>query len=768
MKNLFTIIFCLLFFSLQAQDDYYYNGSEKIQIKKSDNSFISFNKPTQTMAKGFKNVKTFSSKGFTILEDKESEVSAKDFKTQKQNQISPAFLLNKESNFKMFPTKTIRVKLKPNINTEDITKLFQKNDILKIEKKYGILRVHIEDINKILEIANEIYESGLAEFSIPDFYIPMELNQINDPLFSQQFQMHNTGQSIDGVSGVNNIDCNAYEAWNLTLGNNITVAVFDQGLENHEDFGSRLIGGYTPATNGNGTPEVNNATHGMNCAGVIGASDDNLGLRGVAPNVNLLSVNIFANGTTSGDIADGIQWAINNGADVLSNSWSYANAPCNFTNVDIENAIQNAITNGRNGNGAVIVFSSGNTGGCVNYPARNSNVISVGAVDNRGNLFNYSSRGPELDLVAPSGETNYLGNIRTTDRMGSAGRTSGNYENNFGGTSASCPVVSGVAALVLSVNPSLTQQEVRNILINTATDMGPNGFENNFGFGRVNALAAVEEAISNALLSGNNYICNFNSTFSLSQVPNGSTVNWSVSSNLQIISSSNSSATVKAINSTVKGNGFVRATVGARIITKNVWVGKPEAVTNLSHVSTFGCTMGEINVDSGGGANQYEWIISGGTIVIPSVNSSSYTGQGVIFVDPIDGPYGFTVKVRAKNICGSTSWYTKHIPTNCSSGGGGGGGATPLVNSIVLDDNIVIFPNPSSSYVFVNLNSLTNDNKEFDFQIRLLDVNGRVVFEDKTNRIFEQIDTSVFKNGFYVLTLSNGKEVVTKKLIIKH
>ena len=314
----------------------------------------------------------------------------------------------------------------------------------------------------------------------------MELNQVNDPLFPLQFQMHNTGQIIDGVAGVNDIDVNALQAWEINLGDNITVAVFDQGMENHEDFGNRLIGGNTPATNGNGTPIENNATHGMNCAGVIGASDDNLGLRGVAPNVNFLSVNIFAGGTTPGDIADGIQWAIDNGAHVLSNSWSFSNAPCDFTNILIENAIQNAVNNGRNGDGAVVVFSAGNTGQCVNYPARNNNVISVGAIDNRGNLFAYSSRGPELDLVAPSGETNYLGNIRTTDRMGNTGRIAGNYEPSFGGTSASCPVVSGVAALVLSVNPNLTQQEVRNILTSTATDMGVNGLDNNFGFGRVN------------------------------------------------------------------------------------------------------------------------------------------------------------------------------------------------------------------------------------------------------------------------------------------
>ncbi len=534
MKNLYTIILCFFFFSIQAQN-YYYNGSEKIEIHQSEKSFISYDKPSQSFAKGFKDVKIFSTKGFTLLEEEKSDISARKFRSEKLTQTTPALLLDSNSDFKMFPTKIIRIKLKDSNKKDDVSKLFKNNDIIEIDEKYGVLRIKIKDVNKALEVANKIYESGIAVFSIPDFYIPMELNQVNDPLFPLQFQMHNTGQIIDGVAGVNDIDVNALQAWDINLGDNVTVAVFDQGMENHEDFGNRLVGGNTPATNGNGTPIENDATHGMNCAGVIGASDDNIGLRGVAPNVNFLSVNIFAGGTTPGDIADGIQWAIDNGADVLSNSWSYPFAPCDFTNILIENALQNAVNNGRNGDGAVVIFSAGNTGGCVNYPARNNNVISVGAVDNRGNLFTYSSRGPELDLVAPSGETNYLGNIRTTDRMNIAGRLPGNYEPNFGGTSASCPVVAGVAALVLSVNPNLTQQEVRNILTSTATDMGVNGLDNNFGFGRVNAFSAVQAAtnsnIQSHFIEGPSQLTpGYRAFYTMNPYPNATNYVWSIPS----------------------------------------------------------------------------------------------------------------------------------------------------------------------------------------------------------------------------------------------
>ena len=370
----------------------------------------------------------FAYKGFSLLEEKEMGFSMESAFGENLKNMSPAYSLEKGGNFKMFPTKTVRVKLKTGRSQQGLDSILTMYDVANIDKKYGIIRVQIKDIRQVLKLANSIFESGIAEFSLPDFYIEKKLNQVNDPLFPLQFQMNNTGQVIDGITGLNNIDCNALEAWNLSLGNNITIAVVDQGLEAHEDFGNRLIGGNTPITNGNGVPLTGNATHGMNSAGVASSSDNNLGLRGVAPNSNLLSVNIFAGGETTGDVADGLIWAADNGADVISNSWTFSLAGCSFTNADIENAIQHAISNGRGGNGSVVVFAAGNGGGCVEYPATNPHVIAVGAVDNQGNQFNYSARGAQLDLVAPSGETNFLGNVRTLDRMGNIGRLAGNYE----------------------------------------------------------------------------------------------------------------------------------------------------------------------------------------------------------------------------------------------------------------------------------------------------------------------------------------------------
>lgn len=178
-------------------------------------------------------------------------------------------------------------------------------------------------------------------------------------------------------------------------------------------------------------------------------------------------------------------------------------------------------------------------------------------------------------------------------------------------------------------------------------------------------------------INGANTICSSNQTYTLDTFVPTPPV-WTVSNNLQIISSNNTSITVSAINPNSSQSGWIRTNMNGLIASKNVWIGKPTTPSALLHVTRFGCTMGEISVDAFGGVESYDWQVSGGTIVIPNTGgSNTYSGtSSTIFVDPIDGPYGFTVKVRTRNACGVTSYYTKHIPTDCNPNGGGG--ETPL------------------------------------------------------------------------------------------
>lgn len=216
MKNFYTFLFVLFSITLNAQV-YYYNGSEKIEINLSESSFILFDEPTSAIKSGFEKTATFSKKGFSILEKKNENFSVKEMLGQQKTQLSPAYLIDSNKNFKMYPTRTIRVKLRKGMEKESLSDILRNDQIDRIEEKYGIFRIYIKDIDKVLEIANKVYESEIAEFSIPDFYIPKKLNQVVDPLYPLQFQLHNTGQVIDGVAGVNNIDCNAPEAWGVVL-----------------------------------------------------------------------------------------------------------------------------------------------------------------------------------------------------------------------------------------------------------------------------------------------------------------------------------------------------------------------------------------------------------------------------------------------------------------------------------------------------------------------------------------------------------------------
>lgn len=502
----FVAVACITL-TATAQDEYYYSDT-KLNLAKDLHSYIihttsgdAVHSITANKIAGLEQVESYPHKSYAVLHFAEPITDAKTLSSalglrDELRDISPGYTF--DDGYTIYPTHTVVYRPKRKSDLPAIQALVSSLDVVNTTEKFGTFRVEIKNVADAFHISNTIYESGLVAFAHPDFYSPKKSQA--DPLFNQQFQMHNTGQTIDGYAGTADMDCNALEAWGVTLGSsNITVAVIDDGLESHEDLrdgnnSSRIIGGYSPANNGNGGT-TSSSNHGVACAGIVGASHNNIGVQGVAPLVKMLSVNIFVGGESTQDIADGITWAKNNGADVMSNSWGYTSCTANYSNIN--NAIADAVNNGRGGKGTVIIFASGNGyKTCVDYPANNSNVIAVGAFTNQGNKSNYSNAGSALDIAAPSNAVSPQpgAGVRTTDRMGSSGYGSGNYTNGFGGTSAACPVVAGVAALVLGYNPNLTDAQVKNILYSTATDMGASGRDDNFGYGRVNALAALQAA----------------------------------------------------------------------------------------------------------------------------------------------------------------------------------------------------------------------------------------------------------------------------------
>ncbi|MDR0733980.1 MAG: S8 family serine peptidase [Dysgonamonadaceae bacterium] len=354
-----------------------------------------------------------------------------------------------------------------------------------------------------MELANVFYESDLFQSAEPDFIVENLLACTNDAYFNDQWGLKNTGQH-DGTAG---IDIKMCDAWQISTGSNVIVAVLDEGIElNHPDLAANIYSQSYDTENGT-SPSIVRGNHGTACAGIAGAiSNNNAGIAGVAPNSTLISISNSLSLTPliRQQLADGINWAWQHGADVISNSWAHPDLAGNY----ITDAVNNATSQGRNGLGCVLAFCTQNWNDSVAYPATLPNVIAVGAITPTGSRASFSNYGSELDVVAPGVY------VPTTDRQGDNGYnysskpndySNRDYTQRFDGTSAATPHVAGIAALVLSVNPSLTGQQVRNIIESTAQKVGgynyqttsghPNGTWNNeMGYGLVNAYAAVQTA----------------------------------------------------------------------------------------------------------------------------------------------------------------------------------------------------------------------------------------------------------------------------------
>jgi len=333
----------------------------------------------------------------------------------------------------------------------------------------------------------------------------------NDEYFPMQWHLYNTGQ-FGGTPGA---DIRAPEAWEITTGDpNIVIAVIDCGVDSqHPDLMENLVLGYDFLDDDDQAdpllaPPAN--AHGTNCAGLVAAQGSNdIGVSGVVWNCKIMPIRIGDDTSicTQADVARAFRWASDRGADVFSNSWEYSWSP--------EPIIQSAIVDitkiggmGRSGKGCVVFFAAGNGSSYIrSHLAKYPEVISVGATDHKDLLCYYSNHGPELDIVAPSAlgctdadwmQTKGIGWLWTTDISGSAGWNMDPFDPTvvdytaLGGTSGGCAVAAGVAALILSIEPESTVEEVRHYLERSAKDLGDPGQDDYYGWGRVDARAALD------------------------------------------------------------------------------------------------------------------------------------------------------------------------------------------------------------------------------------------------------------------------------------
>lgn len=306
----------------------------------------------------------------------------------------------------------------------------------------------------------------------------------------------------------------AEAAWALQKGSpNIRIAILDEGVDTqHKDLRRAIVGSFDSIDNDTYQEPNSWDGHGTACAGLAAAEDNDIGIRGMAAGCALLAVRIAYSkapqsgwSTSNSIIGRGIDWAWKQGkADVLSNSWG-GGTPSNYIN----EAFQNAITQGRDGKGCVIVIAAGNAAADVQYPANLANVLAVAASNEYdqpktkasadGEYWWGSCYGPEVSVSAP-GVHNYTTDISGVSGYNPGGILDSDYVATFNGTSSATPLVAGVAALVLSANPNLNQVEARAIICETADKVGDlpyyNGRNDHMGFGRINAYKAVQEALA--------------------------------------------------------------------------------------------------------------------------------------------------------------------------------------------------------------------------------------------------------------------------------
>lgn len=353
-----------------------------------------------------------------------------------------------------------------------------------------------------------------------------------DTLFSQQWNLYNTGQN----GAVKGVDINILPAWHLGYtGKGVSIGVFDTAVDathadlvKNIDLSKIITGAMVPDRAFVDPTKITSSavdSHATAVSGIIAAAKDGQGIVGVAYDAKFTPVDIL--GAQSGTYGWEASWQQKN-FDISNNSWGFSTA-FSVGQLDassqywVLSGFKTAADQGRGGLGTIVNLAAGNyrqigmttelTG-----PTVDRHAIVVGAIDDHGFVSYYSNGGASLLGVAPS--SSMTTGITTDDITGSLGYSSGDFTNTFGGTSAATPQFSGIEALMLQANPLLGWRDVQDILalsarhvgsainggitgyeqdawsFNHATNVNGGGmhFSNDYGFGLVDAAAAVRLA----------------------------------------------------------------------------------------------------------------------------------------------------------------------------------------------------------------------------------------------------------------------------------
>jgi MYXO-CTERM domain-containing protein len=367
----------------------------------------------------------------------------------------------------------------------------------------------------IEELTNDLLSAGIR--AVPELmqkWVPRLVP--SDPYFARQWSLRNTGDNVTKPQSQTTIpatpfaDARVSDAWDITTGSSTTlVGVLDSGTDcTHPELAGKCEQPYNAVSNANNAvpplPSVDMmAGHGTSVAGIIAAPIDAAGMVGVCPQCRIVPVRLI-DGTFLTDtmMLRAFKHAVDAGASVINNSWGPSLRGKYFVPVS-QGELQGIkyAGQGRAGLGVLVVYAAGNDNMDTKYLGQlrtgEPNVMAVAASNHYDLRSTYSNFGEFLDIAAPSNDAHITPSIISLDIVG-AGDLAQNYTSSFGGTSSAAPVVSGVAALMLSLDPTKTAAEIREILNDSADKVDADGgfydalgFSVKYGYGRVNAYRAL-------------------------------------------------------------------------------------------------------------------------------------------------------------------------------------------------------------------------------------------------------------------------------------
>jgi hypothetical protein len=434
----------------------------------------------------------------------------------------------------VIPTGEILLKLKPGLKLTEVLASLDLTGKAKVVKT-GLRNTDLGDLpvpageqvmirlkvdkDSVFDISNRIYDAEVAEFAHPNFYIPNYVQHTDvktptkDPLeILERAVIKPSGKPTDLLSArmfrralplPNDTYYYPFQTPYMTVLGNMDstwlwrdlvtlrpIVIMDDGVNPlHPDL--NYAGGYTP-----GGPALHfgytSSTadwHGHAVSGIAAAiRNNNEGAAGVASGAPIISVNVFYGVPTVADLADAWVYTRYTGAPVVNCSFKYRTE--NFTGefAAIRSAIDSARIKGAYGKGMNIVVSAGNDGiNTLPFPANHPNVLSVSAISPSYFRLIYANSGVGLSMVAISDYTGMF----SCDQAGAAGDDSGDYTYNFNGTSAAAPQVSGLVAILRSIDTTMTESETRTLITSNLVDMGAPGYDTIYGYGRIHMYKSI-------------------------------------------------------------------------------------------------------------------------------------------------------------------------------------------------------------------------------------------------------------------------------------